>query len=57
MTDAPAQASFAFRRSLFGLAWIMLAVGLLMPGPAGSFGAETVGGSAPFRKLKAVLGV
>ena len=35
MADAPASTSFASRRWLFRLAWVLLAVSLLLPAPAG----------------------
>ncbi len=46
MSDEPARALIVARRALFWLAWLLLALGLLMPAPVGSIGANTLGGSA-----------
>ena len=52
VAKAPATASFVSRRSLFWLAWVLLAISLLIPAPAGSFvgGAFGVSGFYVFGK-------
>ena len=44
--EAPANTSFAMRRVLFWLAWLLLALSLALPAPDGSIGAHIIGGSA-----------
>jgi hypothetical protein len=46
---------FVSRRSLFWLAWILLATGLLIPAPAGSFAGNAFGISAFYVIGKAVV--
>ena len=52
MADAPAKAPFVSRRSLFWLAWALLAISVLIPAPAGSVvgGAFGVSGFYVFGK-------
>ena len=53
--DAPATPSFISRRSLFWLAWVLLAVSLLIPAPSGSFVNGASGISAFYVFGKAVV--
>src|SRR5664279_4870467 len=46
MADEPASTSSVFRSTLFWLAWLLLAISLLIPAPAGSIGSGIPGGSA-----------
>jgi uncharacterized membrane protein YgcG len=46
MSDEPARALIVARRTLFWLAWLLLALSLLIPAPTGTTGASTLGGSA-----------
>ena len=55
MADAPSTASFAFRRWLLRSAWILLAISLLIPPPAGSFVDDGVGVSAFYVYNNAVV--
>ncbi|MEO8751197.1 MAG: TPM domain-containing protein [Casimicrobiaceae bacterium] len=53
--DAPVTPSFISRRSLFWLAWVLLAISLLLPAPAGSFVNGASGISAFYVFGKAVV--
>lgn len=55
MADAPASGSFAFRRWLLPVAWILLALSLLIPPPAGSFAGDAFGVSASYVYGKAIV--
>jgi len=55
MADALATGSFVSRRSLYWLAWILLAASLLIPAPAGSFAGNAFGISAFYVIGKAVV--
>lgn len=53
MADTPAKTPFSIRRWLFRLAWLLLAVGLLIPAPSGLPGAGVFGISALYVYAKA----
>jgi uncharacterized membrane protein YgcG len=55
MPDTPASTPFQFRRWLLRLAWILLAVSLFIPPPAGSFPGDKFGVSAFYVYERAVL--
>jgi uncharacterized membrane protein YgcG len=55
MADNPAALAIVSRRSLFWLAWILLAASLLIPAPAGSFAGNAFGVSAFYVLGKAIV--
>ena len=55
MADAAASRSFAFRRWLLWLAWLLLATNLLIPPPSGALAGNTFGVSAVYIYGKAVV--